>query len=209
MVDGKTHVEASQGSLIAGLAIPRPISRVLIWLVLLGLSQVAWVYLDVKLLAVLSAQGMSLCAMCLTAVWSLRDKASDLLGSMSLDSHELAAVMKLADELSNKSVPRAVWVALCFLMVGSTAAIAQLANYVLQWMVLLGGVALAEAVYAFWITSHLTRELRAWRNLKQLEAQEDREHKIQLDRLNASVPIGVVESDTSHLGPVGELKSAP
>lgn len=208
MVDGKTDVEGSQG-LIAGLAIPRPVSRALIWLVFLGLSQVAWVYLDTKLLAVLSAQGMSLCAMCLTAVWSLRDKASDLLGSMSLDSHELAAVTKLADELSTKSVPRAVWVALCFLMVGSTAAIAQLANSALQWVVLLGGVALAEAVYAFWITSHLTRELRAWRNLKQLEAQEEREHKSQLERLSASVPIGAYQGDASHLGPVGELKATP
>lgn len=208
MVDGKTDVEGSQG-LIAGLAIPRPVSRALIWLVFLGLSQVAWVYLDIKLLAVLSAQGMSLCAMCLTAVWSLRDKAADLLGSMNLDSQELAAVTKLADELSTKSVPRAVWVALCFLMVGSTAAIAQLANSALQWVVLLGGVALAEAVYAFWITSHLTRELRAWRNLKQLEAQEDREHKSQLERLSASVPIGAYHGDASHLGPVGELKANP
>ncbi len=208
MVDGKTDVEGSQG-LIAGLAVPRPVSRALIWIAFLGLSQLAWVYLDIKLLAVLSAQGMSLCAMCLTAVWSLRDKAPDLLGSMNLDSHELAAVTKLADELSTKSVPRAVWVALCFLMVGSTAALAQLASSALQWVVLLGGVALAESVYAFWITSHLTRELRAWRNRKQIEAQEDREHKSQLERLKTSVPIGEYETDTSHLGPAGELKSAP
>lgn len=186
MAAGKTDLRGSQGFLEA-LAIPRPASRILLWIVCLGICQAAWYLLDLKLLAFASGQAMAICTMCLAAVWGFREKTADILGSNELNSEDLRMVQLAAKQLGTRSIRRALWVGICFLLVGSTAVSSQLAGFVMQWMVLLGGFGLAEALYAFWLTSYLSLQLREWRDLKKIKIREGVELQTQLDRFHNSV----------------------
>lgn len=214
MAAGKADNWGSQGFLEA-LAVPRSASRIVLWLVCLGIGQAAWHWLNLKLLAFASGQAVAICTMCLAAVWGFREKTADILGSTELSSEDMSMVRRAAKELGNQSLKRALWVGFCVLLTGSAAVSVQLAGFVMQWMVLLGGLGLAEALYAFWLTSHLSQQLREWRDQKQIQMREYSEKQTQLDRIHKSVaqngndPLGQASPDLVNgtLVPIGQQAS--
>lgn len=188
MATGKTDDGRSQ-SFLEALAVPRPVSRILMWVIGLGICQVAWNFLDPKLLAFASGQAVTICTMCLAAVWGFREKATDILSNDEMSSDDLSMVQRAAKQLGILSIRRAMWIGFCLSLSGSAAVSVQLAGFVMQWMVLLGGIGLAEALYAFWLTSHMSQQLKDWRDLKQLQLREALELKTQLERMKKSAPI--------------------
>jgi hypothetical protein len=207
MVAGKTDVGDSQG-LAATLAIPRPLSRILLIFLCLGIAQAGWVFLDSKLLAFASGQAVAICTMCLAAVWSFREKASDILSSDDLSSEDLIMVLKATRQLGTQSIKRAVWVGVCVLWAGGAAASLQLSGFIMQWMVLLGGAGVAEALYALWLTSHLSAEVKNWRDQKNIEIREANELRQHVERVQNSVALRewAAQGEDSAKTISGELK---
>lgn len=207
MVARQTDVGSSQG-VIAALAVPRPLSRIFLSLFCLGMAQTAWLFLDSRLLAFVSGQAVAVCTMCLAAVWSFRGNASDILSSDDLNSDDLIMVQKAAKQLGAKSIRRAMWVGGCVLIAGGPAAAVQLSGYVMQWMVLLGGLGVAEAIYALWLTNHLTEQIKDWRDLKKIEIREAYELREHVARLQNSVALSGWQAakDESAKTASGELK---
>jgi hypothetical protein len=194
MVAGKTDVGSSEG-LGAALAVPRPLSRILLVLVCLGIAQAAWVFFDSKLLAFVSGQAVAVCTMCLAAVWSFREKASDILTSDDLNAEDLMMARKASKKLGERSIKRSIWVGGCVLLAGATAASSQLSGYVMQWMVLLGGVGVGESIYAVWITSHLSEQLKDWRDVKKIEVRQATELRQHVERFQNSVALSSWQSE--------------
>ena len=205
MVAGKTEIGDSQGIMIA-LAIPRPLSRIFLGLILLITGQVAWLWLDINLLAFVSGQAVAVCTLCLAAVWSLREKAADVLSDNDLSSEELRMVQKAARQLGKNSVKRAIWVGICVLLAGAPAASVQLSGFIMQWMVLFSALGVAESLYALWLTNHLSEQIQHWRDMKKVEIREATEKREQLERLQNSVALAGWQLDDSSKTIVGELK---
>lgn len=190
------------------LMIPRPISRGFLILICLGIGQAAWSFLDVKLLAFVSGQAVAVCTMCLAAVWSFREKATDVLGDIDLGSDDMVNAQKYAKALGAGTIRRSVWVGFCALLAGGPAAASQLAGYVMQWMVLLSTAAVAEALYALWITSHLGAQVQDWRDEKKVEIREADERRTQLERVQNSIAMKSWREGRTQTEevPAGELK---
>lgn len=205
MVAGKIEIRDSQNVMNA-LAIPRPLSRIFLSLVLLMIGQVAWLWLDMKLLAFASGQAVAVCMLCLAAVWSLRGKAVDVLSDNDLSSEELRMVQKAARQLGKKSVKRSIWVGICALLAGAPAASVQLSGFIMQWMVLFSALGIAESLYALWLTSHLSEQIQEWRDMKKVEIREATEKQTQLERLQNSVALVGGQLDSSSKTITGELK---
>lgn len=205
MVAGKTEIRGSQSLMIA-LAVPRPLSRIFLNLVLLVIGQAVWVWLDVKLLAFISGQAVAVCTLCLAAVWSLREKAADVLSDNDLSSEELRMVQKAARQLGAKSIKRALWVGTCVLFAGGPAASAQLSGFVMQWMVLFGALGVAESLYALWLTNYLSEQIQDWRDTKKVEIREALEKRMQLERIQNSMALAAWQPDDSGKTITGELK---
>lgn len=206
MAAGKADNWRSQ-SFLEALAVPRPATRILLWLVFLGIGQAAWYWLNLKLLAFASGQAVAICTMCLAAVWGFREKTVDILGSNELSSEEMEMVRRAAKALGSQSIRRALWVGFCLLLTGSAAVSSQLAGFIMQWMVLLGGFGLAEAIYAFWLTSHLSQQLKDWRDKKKIQNRESAEKQTQLDRIRKSsvLPNGDVAQNVPATKSTGTL----
>lgn len=207
MVARQTSIGGSQG-LIVALVVPRPLSRILLLLFCLSIAQAAWLFLDSKLLAFMSGQAVAACTLCLAAVWSFRGKTADILSSDDLSSDDLIMVQKAAKQLGAKAIRRAIWVGVCVLFAGGPAAAVQLSGYVIHWMVLLCGLGVAEAMYALWLTNHLTEQIREWRDVKKIEVREANELRNHVERLQNSAILNgwqAVENESAKTV-VGELK---
>ena len=205
MVAGKAEVGNSK-SLMGALAIPRPLSRIFLSLAFLMIGQAAWLWLDVKLLAFVSGQAVAVCTLCLAAVWSFREKAADVLCDDDLSSEELRMAQKAANQLGKKSLKRAIWIGICVLLAGAPAASSQLSGFIMQWMVILSALGVAESLYALWLTSHLSERIQEWRDMKKVEIREATEKRMQLERLENSVAHTRWQLDDSSKTITGELK---
>ena len=158
------EVRGSAG-LIDALAVPRPATRVGLWLLLGLVAQAAWVLLDSKLLAYLSGLAGPLALMCATVIWSLRDKADSSLDGEFTDASTFKRQRLAARVLRQRFTRRAAWVLLAALMAAGPAVASNVAGGMWHWMVLLAGVGLAEAFYGYLLAAHWEEEIRAHRDL--------------------------------------------
>lgn len=169
---------------------PRRITHLALLALGAGMAQGAWVLLDAKLLAYLAGLAAPFCLLCASVVWSLRERVDGALLTDEMTAEEFSKASEVAEEVRVRSMRRAAFVAVCALFAGSPAAAEQLSGVVWQWMVILGGVAVAEAAFGYLLANAWDEQVRRHRARRLLESKRRSEHDELSRRIHASAKAG-------------------
>jgi hypothetical protein len=195
--------------MIGQLIIPRPITRLALAVVGVGLAQLLWVFLPAKLLAYASGVAAPYCLLIAGAVWSMRDKADSAFDGEMLTSAAYKQARNAASAMRRRSMARATYTAVAALMAGSAAISAQVAGPIWHWMVIGAGLAVAEASYSYLLAYQWEEQLRAIHERRRLSTIRQREIQSLKARVVASeVPLGA-EHTTWKVGEVAETLVKP
>lgn len=176
-------------SAIERLLAPSASTFVLLVLAGAALGQLAWHFLDLKLLAYASGIAGPLCMLCTSAVWAMRDKADKALGGEGKPAAEFVRFRQKAVQWRRRSMGLAACTALCALMAMSPSISLQLAMGVWHWMPVAGGVAVALALYAYLVAYDWDEQLIAFRDRQQYQQRLAAETEASLKRIRDSKPI--------------------
>lgn len=195
MATGKVEVRGRR-SIIEMLTVPRPITRLLL-LVMLGIAgEVAWKILTVPLLAYVSGVMASFCLLCAGAVWAMRDKADVLRDGDHLTAREFKQSSLAAKRLRQRSTWRAAYVAFSALLAVSPAVSQQFSSAVWEWMMIAAGIGVAEAAYSFLLVNAWEEQLMAVRDESLLKAKQADAQNALINRLSGPSQSSTV-SDSS------------
>lgn len=176
MAAGEDFRWRGQG-VITLLLTPSPMVRVLLWVSGLGLSWVAWRFLEAGLLAYLSGLALPFCMVMASAVWALRDKADDTLDGENLDASAYRQARRAAAQVRARSVRYAALAAFCGILAAGPSVSMQLSKVIWEWSVYTAGLGVGEAVFCYLLAAGWDDQLRAWKErdalkLRQQQAQE-------------------------------------
>lgn len=195
--------------MIGQLIIPRPITRLTLAVLGVGLAELMWVLLPAKLLAYASGVAAPYCLLIAGAVWSMRDKADSAFDGEMLTSEAYKRARNAASSIRRRSMARATYTAVAALMAGSAAISAQVAGPIWHWMVIGAGLAVAEASYSYLLAYHWEEQLRAIHEQRKLSTIRQREIESLKARVVASeVHLGA-EHATWKVGEPGETLAKP
>lgn len=159
MAAGKAEVRG-RGSVLTFISTPRPILRIALVIILAVVGEVVWRLLPVPLLAYLAGVSASFCLLCAGAIWGMRDKADMLKDAEHLTVAELKRACAVSRDIRRRSTWRSAYAALAGLVAAGPAISQQFSSVVWEWMVIAGGIAVAEAVYAFLLANAWEEQLR-------------------------------------------------
>jgi hypothetical protein len=186
--------------MIGQLILPRPITRIALLALGLGLAQLMWVFLPAKLLAYASGIAAPYCLLIAGAVWSMRDKADSAFDGEMLTSESYRQARNAASAVRRRSMARATYTAAAALMAGSAAISAQVAGPIWHWMIIGAGLAVAEASYSYLLAYQWEDHLRAVHEKRKLATIRQREiESLKARALASEVPLGA-EHATWHVG---------
>jgi len=176
MAAGEDFGRRGQG-LIAFFLTPSPLTRAMLWTSGLGLSWMAWRFLDASLLAYLSGLALPLCMVLASAVWALRDKADGTLDGEHLDAPTYQRARRAAAQVRARSVRYAALAAFCGILAAGPSISLQLSKVVWEWSVYAAGLGVGEAVFCYLLAAGWDEQLRTWKERdafrrRQQEAQD-------------------------------------
>lgn len=177
---------------------PRPLLRLFLLAAGVAVAQVAWAFLDIKLLAYLAGMAAPACMLCLAAVWSIRKAADDHFDGLEADAASFARFREAAQDVHRRAMYLAAQVAVGVVVASGPAIAHQLTAAVWQWMVLLSGASVGHCAYGYLIAAEWERQLREFKDGWTLQKKRDEARTVLLAR------IGNVETQ---LGPFGWSKS--
>jgi len=186
MVAGQIAERRSEFSVVDALIVPRPIVRFLFAVVCLGMAELAWHLLDIKVLATVSGGVGPFCLLAATALWSLRSKVDDVLGGQDLGAEGYLQTREKATTLRRRLMLRAAWVTVCALGAFVPVLSQQIAHAMWEGTVLVAGLSVAEAAYNFLIAHHWDEQLREFRDERKLHKMRDEERKAVIARIEGS-----------------------
>lgn len=189
MAPGQGQQRRHRG-LVDTLAQPRYLTHVLLVGAGLAAGQLIYQWLDVRLIAYISALAGPLCMVSASAVWSMRDKADGALDGEHLDAQTYIRYRAMAARLRRRSMALAAWVTAAALLAWSPMAAVQTVGAVWQWMTLAGGAAVGEAAYGYLLAAAWERELRAHREREAYRRKSQAEREALLEKLAAGAPPG-------------------
>lgn len=164
---------------------PRPIIRLALLASGAAIAQLAWAFLDMKLLAYVAGLAAPACMLCLSAVWSIRGAADNQLDATDSDSETFARFQLEAQSVRRKAMYLAVQVGFCVVLAAGPAISQQLTATVWQWMVLVSGIAVGNCAYAFLIATSWERQLREFKSAWTLRRMRNAERNSLLTRMTA------------------------
>lgn len=205
MAVGKAEIRGHH-SLIDWLLIPRPVTRLGLACLGVGVAHVFWIWLNSPLLAYVSGTAASFCLLCAGAVWSMRDKTDDALSGEHLGADAFRRERIAAAAMRKRCTWRAALVAVCALAAASPAISHQLAGTVWHWMVLACGAGVGEAAYSFLLVGAWEDQLRARRD-RQIEAAKEAEARAALFERLTSAQRSPSTSSPGWTTPSGTLTS--
>ncbi len=195
--------------MIGQLIIPRPITRLVLAVLGVGLAQLMWVLLPAKLLAYASGVAAPYCLLIAGAVWSMRDKADSAFDGEMRTSEAYKRARNAASSMRRRSMVRATYTALAALLAGSPAISAQVAGPIWHWMVIGAGLAIAEATYSYLLAYQWEEQLRAMHEQGKLATIRQRE----IESLKARVMASEIQLGAAHatwkVGEPGETLAKP
>lgn len=175
---------STAGRLITALSTPRPVIRFFLALLLgaIGLALHELVQAKVvsaQLVTYLAGLAGPFALLCLTAIWSMREKIDSALDGEYVDASEFRQQREVAAKLRTRVMRRAAWVALAALAAAGPAIAKSVDLQTSGWMLALAGVGVAEAIYGYMLADRWETELRAMKDRKML-ARKRREEQDEL-----------------------------
>lgn len=206
MAAGKAEVRG-RGSVLTFLSTPRPILRIMLVIILAVAGEIVWRLLPVPLMAYLSGVSASFCLLCAGAIWGMRDKADMLKDAEHLTVAELKGACAVSKDVRRRSTWRSAYAAFAALVAAGPAISQQFSSAVWEWMMIAGGVAIAEAAYSFLLANAWEEQLREKHDAMKVRVRELTARQALLDRLGvpaaqaAAVP-STAPVDTGWSNPV-------
>lgn len=170
-------------------------------------GEIVWRLLPVPLMAYLSGVSASFCLLCAGAIWGMRDKADMLKDAEHLTVAELKGACAVSKDVRRRSTWRSAYAAFAALVAAGPAISQQFSSAVWEWMMIAGGVAIAEAAYSFLLANAWEEQLREKHDAMKVRVRELTARQALLDRLGvpaaqaAAVP-STAPVDTGWSNPV-------
>lgn len=164
--DGQVAIRGRRG-IVDILILPRPLTRLVLILVGVGLGGFCACWFDPMLNARIAAAAGGFCMLCAAVMWRIPESSGEnALGGTAASSGSLSAeIFRAAREKARTLRRRALlwsgWVVAC---AAAASLPALIASAVCAWMLLLAGGAVGEAVYLFFAVHALKEELHAFRD---------------------------------------------
>jgi hypothetical protein len=168
------------------LIVPRPISRLVLLLSFGLLAEALFRLLTKEALGYISSVAGALCLMCATAVWSMRDKLDDKINGEHSSAKEFQDLRRLSAKLRRQAMGRSVRVAICAILAASPTLSFTVTKEIWHWMVLLAGVATAEAIYGYMVANLWEEQLIAYRDRLVLASKRAGERSALLAKMTAA-----------------------
>lgn len=187
MAAGKAEVRGSR-SVLTFISTPRPILRIVLVTILAITGEIVWRLLPVPLLAYLGGVSASFCLLCAGAIWGMRDKADMLKDAEHLTVAELKGACAVSRDVRRRSTWRAAYAAFASLIAAGPAISQQFSSAVWEWMMIGGGIAVAEAAYSFLLANAWEEQLREKHDAMKVRVRELAARQALLDRLDMPGP---------------------
>lgn len=168
------------------LIVPRPISRLVLLICFGLLAEALFRLLTKEALGYISSVAGALCLMCATAVWSMRDKLDDKINGEHSSAKEFQDLRRLSAKLRRQAMSRSVRVAICAILAASPTLSFTVTKEIWHWMVLLAGVATAEAIYGYMVANLWEEQLIAYRDRLVLASKRAGERSALLAKMTAA-----------------------
>ncbi|WP_306544335.1 hypothetical protein [Malikia spinosa] len=175
MAARQDHIGRNGSQLTDWLAVPRPITLLL--LVVFGAvgGELLWRYLDsITILAWAAGMATSLCTMCATAVWAMRDKLDEI-DTEGMSSTVYEKFRKLTLEHRSRSKFWASLTMLMSLLVSAPVVSKELAEAVWHWMIPACGGAVGVTLYAYMLANYWDQQIHAFKHKQAVEYRKQRE----------------------------------
>ena len=152
-------------------------------------AEAAWLWLPYKTLGYVSGLAGAFCMITATAIWSMREKVDVASAETHWDAASFARASMASNVVRRRSMIRAAAVTFSALAAASPLVSSQASQTVWHWMVVAGGLGVAEAIYSFLLANAWEEELRAVRSRRILESKERQERERAVLRIEGSRPI--------------------
>ncbi len=173
--------------LIGRLAVPRVVTFPILIAFGLGLSQLAWHYVDsVKILAWASGMSSPFCMLCATAVWAMRDRIDDAVDTELMSSSEYRRFDEIVRKHRAKSTFWAAITAVMAMLASGPAVSNQLIGPIWHGMVLLSGAAIGVAIYAYLLANYWENQIQGYKSQRRLSDKQRRERNQLLEDISAN-----------------------
>lgn len=178
MATEQSYVGRVVSQLINWLAVPRAASWPVLLLVGTGGGHLLWTLVDsVKILAWVSGMATPFCMMCATAVWAMRDRIEDAFDVDQMTAREYKNAVELETMHRGRSTFWAFISAMMALMSSMPAVSSQLIGPVWHWMLLVLGSAIGTSVYAYQLSAHWEKQIRAYKSKQRMQNKTQQEKR--------------------------------
>jgi hypothetical protein len=166
--------------LIDQLVVPRPVTHLFLVVSGFALAQLAWVRLSSDLLTYFAGVLGPFCLLCAGAVWGMRDKLDAVIDEESMDASTYRRAVDTAQIGRQRFMWKAVRVTVCALMAASPAISKQLTGDIWHWMVLMAGLGVGDAAFAYLLANSWEEQIRAFKAAR-VVAKKRKDEQIALE----------------------------
>ncbi len=186
----------TMSKVFAWLAVPRPITLLIMLAICGGCGQLLWLYVDdIKVMAWLSGMAAPFCVACATTVWVMRNKLDESLDVSSMNSQQYQKLMALSKQQRSRSIKLSACTMIAASVASSPAVSEQLAGFVYQWSVILAFCAVGFSVYAYMFAEQWDRQIQE-KKRNDLLAFKKRQEMDELSQSLESPATGIHDKNT-------------
>lgn len=158
--------------LVSWLAVPRPITLPVLWIVGALVGWAFWSFVDsVKILAWLSGLASPFCTMCATVIWAMRDKLEDAVETEEMSAETYERFDGMNESHRNRSTAMASFVALMSLVAAAPAISFQLMGPIWEGTVIAAGMAVTTSIFGYQTANYWDLQIRRYKSQQVLQAK--------------------------------------
>lgn len=158
--------------LVSWLAVPRPITLPVLWVLSAAIGWALWQYVDsVKILAWLSGLASPFCTMCATVIWAMRDKLEDAVNTEEMSAEVYERFDGMNESHRNRSTFMASLVALMSLVAAAPAISNQLIGPIWEMSVIAACMAVATSIFGYQTANYWDLQIRRYKSQQVLQTK--------------------------------------
>jgi hypothetical protein len=205
MATGEDQIERYQ-SVTDWWLIPRRYTLPMLLFMFACIGQGLWVTApSLRFLSFIFGFATPFCMTCAAFVWAMRDKAGNFLINDQLSSEQYRVARRQEDAVHRRSMALATATAFAGLFSSFPTLSKELLDAIWQWMVIGSSMSVAFSVYAYLLAYSWDRELRTYRDKKQIEYKTTVERRVLFERIEREQRIQTGTAQNWSEGPSLEI----
>ena len=190
MATSKDHIgRTGSHQLINWLAVPRTITLLALVTLGVGGGELVWRHIDsLKIMAWAAGMAASLCTMCATAVWAMREKLDEI-DTEGMSASTYQKFTKLTTQHRSRSKFWASLTMLMSLLVSAPVVSKELGDAIWHWMIPTCGGAIGVSIYAYMLSNYWEHQIHAFKHKQAIEHRKQNEKsRLQASAKSAQTP---------------------